>query len=145
MRSAQCTRRNGRNAHLPNLVQRISIHVVHVALDNFQTVTRSEPLKVLVPGQVEVYLVLNTKRARCLERPCARDVLDGVPAAAQKHEGDVLLADVLHTACVPLHREVETAEFVPRERVGAALEHDGGGLEDVDDLVDDLPSAQASA
>lgn len=37
-----------------------------------------------------------------------------------------------------VHRYVEAAELVAREGVGAALENYGGGLESVEDGLDDL-------
>ena len=89
-----------------------------------------------VPDGVDV--ALDAERARGLVRPRARDVLDRVPAAAEEDERQVGLAEILHAVRVALHGEVEAAELVAREGVGAALEDDGGGPVPVEDVLDDL-------
>mmetsp|Transcript_5354 Transcript_5354/g.15736 ORF Transcript_5354/g.15736 Transcript_5354/m.15736 type:complete len:478 (+) Transcript_5354:47-1480(+) len=67
--------------------------------------------------------------------PC--DVADGVPAASQ-HQGG--LAEGFHELdafTMTVQRQVEAAQAVSCERVCAALENNGSGVEDVHDLLDD--------
>ena len=114
------------------------VQILQVALEHLEAVARAEPLEVLVPWQVEIDLVLYPECARCLVRPRARDVLHGISATAQEQQRNVLRPHVLRAARVTLHRQVQTAKFVSRERISATLEDDRGRSEDLKNLVNDL-------
>lgn len=61
--------------------------------------------------------------------PAARDVVHSVAAAAEDQEGHVEFTDVVDAGAMCFDGEVEGAEAVAAEGVGAALEDDGGGTE----------------
>lgn len=60
--------------------------------------------------------------------PEAGDVARGVAAAAEDEEGEVEFLDGGDAGAVSADVEVEAAEAVAAEGVGAALEDDGGGV-----------------
>ena len=74
--------------------------------------------------------------------PEAGDVAGGVAAAAEDEEGEAKRLGEGEAGAVRLDVEVEAAEPIAAERVGAALQHDGGGLVDVharsDDVLEEL-------
>ena len=90
----------------------LDVEILHVILRHFEPVARAEPLKVLIPRQDGVDVVLNAQRTRSLVCPRPSDILDGVSAAAEQDEWYVLLAQELHARSVPVHREIEAAELV---------------------------------
>ena len=74
--------------------------------------------------------------------PGAGDVARGVAAAAEDEEGDAALDGVAlgegDAGAVAVDVEVETAEPVVAEGVGAALEDDGGRVVVLDRVADDV-------
>ena len=69
--------------------------------------------------------------------PAAGDVSDGVAAAAEEEEREAVGLEELDAAPVSLEGEIEAAEAVAGEGVGAALEDDGGGLVGLHDFLHD--------
>ena len=67
--------------------------------------------------------------------PAARDVADGVAAAAQHERGQVIREHVPHALRVATHTKVEAAESVAAQAVGPTLEHEGAGLVRLHDLL----------
>ena len=79
---------------------------------------------------------LTEKYAR-LVRPAPCDVANRVPSTAQNQQRLVEALYKLDAFPVPLQREVEAPEAVPREAVGAALEDDRTRVVRLHDLGDD--------
>mmetsp|Transcript_6128 Transcript_6128/g.20644 ORF Transcript_6128/g.20644 Transcript_6128/m.20644 type:complete len:351 (+) Transcript_6128:838-1890(+) len=71
----------------------------------------------------ELILELHAEEAARLVRPAARDVSDGVPAAAEDEDRHVESLHVLQALGVAFDGEVEAAESVAAERVRAGLKH----------------------
>ena len=111
-----------------------------------QSVRRRVPLDEAVVWNVVLQRLLQQHRR--LVRPRARHVLDRVPtphllllrspAAAQHQHGDVEAAHELNALGVPAKGQVEAAQTVARDGVGAAAHRDGAGLEHLDALAHDL-------
>ncbi len=70
--------------------------------------------------------------------PQAGDVARGVAAAAEDEQGQAEGLDERDAVAVGADVEVEAAEPVAAERVGAALQHDGGGAVGGDAGADDV-------
>jgi len=70
--------------------------------------------------------------------PKARDVARGVAAAAENEEREVEFLDSGDAGAVGPDVEVEAAEAIAAEGVGAALEDDGGGVVGGDTGGDDF-------
>mmetsp|Transcript_21840 Transcript_21840/g.55418 ORF Transcript_21840/g.55418 Transcript_21840/m.55418 type:complete len:490 (-) Transcript_21840:14-1483(-) len=111
------------------------VEVLHIAGGDVQLEVRRVVLEIVVIGQL--VLDLFAERDGRLVGPAARDVADGVAAAAEQQRGQIELEHEVDALGVSLDREVEAAEPVARQRVGAALQHHGVGLIGVDDALDD--------
>ncbi|GIX63441.1 thioredoxin, putative [Babesia caballi] len=92
---------------------------------------------VLVQGNLRRHVLVPVQHDPRLVGPAARDVANGVAAAAQHEQRDVEAAAEGHAARVALVAQVEAAQAVARQAVGAALEHDGARVVDLDALPDD--------
>ena len=87
-------------------------------------------------GQLVVHLGADAETR--LVRPQPRDVARRVAAAAEHEGGQVELLDEGEAGAVRLDAEVEAAQAVAAEGVGAALQHDGGGVVGRDRGADDV-------
>ena len=94
-----------------------------------------EVLEVVVVGQLVGDL--RTEGDGRLVGPAPGHVADGVAAATEEHEGQVVLLHELDALGVALEGQVEAAETVAAERVGSALEDDRRGLVGLHDLGHD--------
>ena len=86
----------------------------------------AEVLEVVVVGQLVGDIAAQGDGR--LVRPTPGHVSDGVAAAAEEHQREVVLFHELYALGVAFESEVEAAESVAAERVGAALEDDGRRL-----------------
>jgi hypothetical protein len=55
------------------------------------------------------------------ETPCAGDVADGVTSSAKDNEGTIKCFDEFDATCVSFAREIEDAETIASEGIGATL------------------------
>mmetsp|Transcript_30866 Transcript_30866/g.106707 ORF Transcript_30866/g.106707 Transcript_30866/m.106707 type:complete len:392 (+) Transcript_30866:254-1429(+) len=111
------------------------VEVLHVRHGHMQAVVGPVVLKVVVVGQG--VLDFCAEEDGGFVSPNARHVAQRVPAAPEDEHRDVEALHVLDAVRVPAQRQVEAAEAVARERVRAALEHDGRRLVHLDDFGDD--------
>ena len=111
------------------------VGVVHVVARDVELELGAKVLEVLVERQVAAHL--DAARQARLERPRARDVANRVAAAADDDHGHVEGAHEGDALGVARHAQVERAELVARERVGAALEDDGARAVPVHDVLQD--------
>lgn len=86
--------------------------IVHIVLCNLKPIAWAEPLEILIPWQIWVYLAFHAKRTRSFVRPRQGDVLHCIASATEEHQGNVGGADVLNTFRVPLHGQIEAAKLV---------------------------------
>mmetsp|Transcript_21755 Transcript_21755/g.64501 ORF Transcript_21755/g.64501 Transcript_21755/m.64501 type:complete len:428 (+) Transcript_21755:163-1446(+) len=142
-------RRRGRHRHvrrrlqLPQVLEDLGldllevlgdVEVLHARGRVVQLVVRPIVLVVVVVREVVRDLLIQHHGR--LVRPAARHVADRVAAAAQDERGHLLLQHKAHALGVPPDGQVEAAEPVAAERVGAALQHDSAGLVHLHDLPD---------
>jgi len=89
-------------------------------------------------GDVGVDVVGGVDEDRGLVGPGARDVARRVAAAADDEQGQAEGLDVRDARAVRLHVQVEAAQPVAAEAVGAALQDDGAGPVRLDAGADDV-------
>ena len=104
----------------------VRVLIGHVGRTDVELEVGPVVLEVVVVGQLVGDV--GAERQRGLVGPGARHIADGVAAAAEQQQRQVVALHELDAASVALEREVEAAEAVARQRVGAALQHDGVGL-----------------
>ena len=113
------------------------VQVLHVTGRDVQVVVGPVVLEVVVVGQLVGHL--HAAQQRRLVRPAARHVAHGVPAPANDQRGHAERLDVCNAVAVALERQVEAAQPVAAEAVGAALQHHRARLELLHDLADHGP------
>mmetsp|Transcript_30120 Transcript_30120/g.94491 ORF Transcript_30120/g.94491 Transcript_30120/m.94491 type:complete len:359 (+) Transcript_30120:185-1261(+) len=141
-------RRRGRHRHvrrrlqLPQVLEDLGldllevlgdVEVLHARGRVVQLVVRPIVLVVVVVREVVRDLLIQHHGR--LVRPAARHVADRVAAAAQDERGHLLLQHKAHALGVPPDGQVEAAEPVAAERVGAALQHERAGAVEVHHLL----------
>lgn len=122
--------------HIVHILLRILIHRIRSRY--LKPIPWPKPLKIIVPRQIWINILLHPQRTRRLIRPSPRRVLNRIAAPADENERNVLRADELDAVRVTEMGHVEWAEFVACERVGATLEDDGFWAETVKYSVDHL-------
>jgi hypothetical protein len=125
---------------LPHSIQGtiLQVHILHVIPRNFESVSRSKPIKELIPRKIEVNIVLYPEGTCGFIRPRSGGIFYGVSTATEEDEWDVHATNKAYAVRVALHRHIETPQFVTCERVGPALEDNHGRLEDFNCTSNDL-------
>ena len=103
------------------------IIVCHVARLYFKAISRAVPLKIFVERQIEIKILVDTESTGGLVRPHRCHIPRRVAAPTEEDKWNVGSTEEADAICVAIHREVETAQFIARERVGAALEDNSVG------------------
>mmetsp|Transcript_17029 Transcript_17029/g.34450 ORF Transcript_17029/g.34450 Transcript_17029/m.34450 type:complete len:267 (-) Transcript_17029:424-1224(-) len=111
------------------------VEVLHARGGDVQPVIGAVVFIVIIVRQLVRDLL--AQHDRCLERPAPRDVPNRVAAAAQDQRRHLLIQHEAHALGVAVDREVEAAESVPSEGIGAALQDDGTRLVALHDARDD--------
>ena len=123
------------DADVVQVLSRVGVCCPVVNDVRMETVVGAKVGEVVVGG--EVVGQVNAGEDRGLVGPAAGDVPNGVPAASEDDHGDVEGLHEAHALAVAFDGEVEAAEPVRGEGVGAALEDDDRGPEGVHDLGHD--------
>ena len=116
---------------------RARVLVVHVVRRYVHLELGAVVLHVLVVRQQRIDL--DARRDRRLVRPHARHVARRVAAAADDEQRQAERLDEGDAVGVSAHRQIEAAELILGQRVGAALQHDRAWTVPIHDRLNDRP------